>query len=95
MLSRSGPDLEKLITKDPKADPPDKYKVLEDVLDWTTNVGYPGYANAAIDEILGTWVIPMMFAKAATGELTPEDAIKETEAKCKDIFAAWKEKGVV
>ena len=36
-----------------------------------------------------------MFAKAATGELAPEDTIKETEAKCKDIFVAWKKKGLV
>jgi multiple sugar transport system substrate-binding protein len=36
-----------------------------------------------------------MFAKGATGELTPEDAIKEAEAKCKDIFVAWKAKGLL
>ncbi len=89
------PELKELIAKDPKANPPDKYKVLEDVLDWTTNVGYPGYANAAIDEIFGTGLITTMFKKAATGELTPEDAIKQAEAKCKDIFAAWKKRGLV
>ena len=33
-----------------RADPPDKYNVLADVLDWATNVGYPGYATAGIDE---------------------------------------------
>jgi len=89
------PDLQELIANDPKADPPDKYKVLEDAQEWTTNVGYPGYANAAIAEIFDKSVIPEMFAKAATGELAPEDAIKEAEAKCKDIFAAWKKKGLV
>jgi multiple sugar transport system substrate-binding protein len=89
------PDLEDLLANDPKADPLDKYKVLEDVQEWTANFGYPGYANAAIDEILGSFVIPEMFAKAATGKASPEDAIKEAEAKCKDIFAAWKAKGLV
>jgi len=89
------PDLKELIAKDPKADPPDKYKVLGDVLDWTANVGYPGYTNAAINEILGRYVINVMFRKAATGEAAPEDAIKEAEAKCKGIFAAWREKGLV
>ena len=44
-------DLPKLIGNDKNAHPADKYKVLEDVLNWATNVGYPGYANAAIDEI--------------------------------------------
>ena len=89
------PDLKKLIANDPKADPSDKYKVLEDAQEWTTNVGYPGYANAATDEIWGKWVIPTMFAKVAKGEATPEEAIKEAEEKCKQIFAAWKEKGLV
>jgi multiple sugar transport system substrate-binding protein len=89
------PDLKKLISHDPKAHPPDKYKVLDDVLDWATNVGYPGYANAAKDEIFATWVINNMFAKAASGAETPEAAITQAEAQCKRIFAKWKEKGLV
>ncbi|UCB48743.1 MAG: carbohydrate ABC transporter substrate-binding protein [Deltaproteobacteria bacterium] len=88
-------DLKTIIANDPKADPPDKYKVLGDVQEWTTNVGYPGYANAAIDEIFGTYVIIKMFRKAARDEATPEDAVKEAEAECKRIFAIWKERGVV
>ena len=89
------PDLKKLVANDAKADPPDKYKVLGDVQEWATNVGYPGYANAAIDEISGTSVITSMFQKAATGKETPENAIKEAEARCKQIFAIWKERGLV
>jgi multiple sugar transport system substrate-binding protein len=58
-------------------------------------VGYPGYANAAIDEIYGTYVIIRMFRKAARDEATPEDAVKEAEAECRRIFAIWKERGVV
>lgn len=89
------PDLQRQIARDPKAHPPDKYKVLGDVLTWATNVGYPGYANAAIDEIFGTWVIPVMFAKAAKGVLSPEEAIKGAEAACNRIFAKWREKRLV
>lgn len=89
------PDLKDLIANDPKADPPDKYKLLGHALEWTTNVGCPGYGNAAIEVIFWRWVIPVMFAKAATGEATPEDAIKEAEAKCNDIFAVWKARGFV
>ena len=48
------PDLAQRIANDPKADPPDKYKVLGSVLDWATNVGFPGYATAAIDEVFNT-----------------------------------------
>jgi len=92
---RTVPDLKTLIANDPKAHPADKYKVLEDVLEWATNVGYPGYANAAIDEIFNTWVLNVMFAKAASGAATPEEAIKEADAACKRIFAKWKAKGLV
>jgi multiple sugar transport system substrate-binding protein len=89
------PDLQQLIAHDPKANPPDKYAVLSDVLDWATNVGYPGYANAAIDEVFNTWVINTMFAKAATGALSPEDALSEAEAGCKRIWEKWQEKGAI
>jgi multiple sugar transport system substrate-binding protein len=94
-FEKTVPDLTKLIANDPKAHPADKYKVLEDVIQWATNVGYPGYANAAIDEIFGTWVINTMFAKAASGAAKPEEAVKEAEEACKRIFAKWRERGLV
>jgi multiple sugar transport system substrate-binding protein len=65
------------------------------VLDWATNVGYPGYANAAIDEVFNTWVLNTMFAKAASGADTPENAIKAADAQCKRIFDRWRGKGLV
>ncbi len=89
------PDLKDLIAHDAKAKPPDKYKVLEDVLDWATNVGYPGYANAAIDEIFSTWVVSTMFARAATGALTPEEALGQADKAVQGIFKKWQERGVV
>ena len=92
---RSVPDLKKLIANDPKGHPPDKYKVLDDVLEWATNVGYPGYATAAVDEIFSTWVLNVMFAKAASGAASPEEALKEGDAACKRIFGKWKEKGLI
>jgi multiple sugar transport system substrate-binding protein len=84
------PDLQTLIAKDDRANPPDKYKVLGNVLDWATNVGYPGYATAGISEAFSTWVIPTMFAKVARGDESPEDAVKAAEAEYKRIFARWK-----
>jgi multiple sugar transport system substrate-binding protein len=89
------PDLKQIIANDDRAHPSDKYKVLEDVLDWATNVGYPGHANAAIDEIFSTWVLNLMFAKAASGAMSPEDALKEADVACKRIFAKWKERGLI
>lgn len=89
------PDIKQLLAKDSKAKPANKYAVLTDVLDWATNVGYPGYANAAIDEVFSTWVLNTMFAKAATGATSPEEALSEAEAACKRIWAKWKEKKMI
>jgi multiple sugar transport system substrate-binding protein len=91
-FERAVPDLKQLLSKDANAKPADKYKVLEDVLTWATNIGAPGYANAAIDEVYQKWIIPVMFAKAAQGVLSPEDAIKEAEAECKRIWEKWRER---
>lgn len=89
------PDLQKLISDDQKAAPRDKYKVLGALMNQATNVGYPGYANAAVDEIFNTWVLNTMFAKAATGDETPENAVRIADATCKRTFAKWREKGMV
>jgi multiple sugar transport system substrate-binding protein len=94
-FAKTVPDLEKLIAHDKKAQPPDKYKILEDVLDWNTNLGYPGYVNAAISEIYYAWVISTMFAKAATGKLSPADALKAADKKVQAIFKKWRTKGLV
>ena len=89
------PDLRQIIAYDDRAQPADKYKVLEDVLSWATNVGYPGHANAAIDEIFSTWLLNLMFAKAAAGALSPEEALKEADTACERIFAKWKDRGLI
>ena len=80
-FAKTVPDLKQLIANDPKAVPPDKYEVLEDVLDWATNVGYPGYSTAAIDEMFNTWVLNTMFAKAATGPRRPRTRSKQAERR--------------
>ena len=86
---RTVPDIQGLLANDAKAVPPDKYKVLTNALEWSANVGYPGYATAAIDEVFNTFVLPTMFARAARGETSPEDAVKAAEKEVKRIFARW------
>jgi multiple sugar transport system substrate-binding protein len=94
-FAKTVPDITQIISKDAKAKPADKYAVLTDVLDWATNVGYPGYSNAAIDETFNTWVINTMFAEAATGAETPENALARAETKMKAIWAKWKDRGMI
>jgi ABC-type glycerol-3-phosphate transport system substrate-binding protein len=82
--------------KDPfGSNPPDKLALLAKALPWSTNLGYPGYANPAEGEIFDTYVITDMFAKAATGALAPKDALNEANTRAKEIFRKWRDKKMV
>lgn len=83
-------DLETLVSNDANAVVPDQYKLLKDVGDWVTNVGYPGFANPPIGEILGARVISKMFAAAATGEMTPNEAMVQADQEVRQIFGRWR-----
>lgn len=87
------PDLNRLVSND--AVQPERYQVLRDVPAITTNLGHPGYANAAIDEVYGKGLIPVMFAQAATGQMSPEEAMGQAEREAKEIFVRWREAGKV
>ena len=89
------PDLATLVANDAGAGSPGKYALLADVATWTTNVGHPGYTNPAISEIFQQGLIPTMFARAATGELTPEEALDQADSEVRRIFQKWKERGKV
>ena len=88
-------DLPALLAKDPKASPPDKYTVLADALDWMTNLGAPGYANAALDDAYGTWVLNTMFARAATAADTAEAAVKQADQKLRQIWQKWQARALL
>jgi multiple sugar transport system substrate-binding protein len=82
--------------KDPfGSNPPDKLALLAKSLPWSTNLGYPGYGNPAEGEIFDTYVITDMFAKAATGALSPKDAMAEANTRAKQIFDKWRQKKMV
>ncbi len=90
------PDLEEWLTADPFGSrPDDKLALLKDAESWSTTVGHPGPANAAIGEVFGTFVLPNMMARAARGEASPKDAVGEAEAEIKAIFARWRGRGLV
>ncbi len=89
------PNLADQLAHDVRADPPDKYSVLQDVQDWATNIGYPGFVNAGISEVFGAWLIPRMFREAATGNMSPEDALSATDREVRMIFDKWRALGVL
>jgi multiple sugar transport system substrate-binding protein len=79
-----------------KHPPKGKYMVLDKIArKYTTNIGFPGYSNAAIDEIFNTFLIPQMFAQVAQGKMTPAEAAKAAEHDMKVIFAKWRKLGKI
>lgn len=89
------PDLNELISHDTQATPSNKYSIFEDVTDWTANVGFPGYSNAATDEVFGKWIIPKMFANAASGKLNPQEALYQANLECDQVFKKWREQKMI
>ena len=90
------PELDNWLGNDPfGAQPKDKLALLKNAVDWSTNIGHPGPSNTAIGEIFATFVIPNMYAKAARGEMSPEQAVADAEQQVKAIFDKWRAKGLV
>lgn len=90
------PKLDESLDKDPfGSKPANKLALLKSAEEWTTNIGHPGSANAAIGEVFSTFVLPQMMAKAARGERTPRQAVQEADAAVKAIFANWRERKLV
>jgi multiple sugar transport system substrate-binding protein len=79
-----------------KHKPLGKYTILTTIAQkYTHNVGYPGYTNAAIDEIFNKFLIPTMFAQVSQGKMSAADAVAAAEREMKPIFASWKAKGKI
>jgi maltose-binding protein MalE len=77
------------------AKPANKLAFLKDATDWSTNIGHPGPSNTAIGEVFATFVIPNMFARAARGEATPQQAVAQAERQITAIFDRWRARGLV
>ena len=70
---------------------PGRYNVLETISKrYTTNVGHPGYSNAAIDEVFNKFLIPQMFARVARDEMTADEAMRAAHRDISKIFNKWR-----
>ena len=85
-------DLAPVLAADPVGGAAGKYALLADAASWTTNIGHPGHTSAAVSEIFERGLIPTMFARAATGELTPDEALAQAHGESQQIFQRWKER---
>ena len=92
----SVPNIKRRLERDPVAKPAGKYSVLGEIADkYTNNPGYPGFTNAAIDEIFNKFMIPQMFAEVAQDKRTAEDAAKVYHRSFKRIFTRWQNRGKI
>lgn len=90
------PELSEWLADDPfESEPPDKLNVLSTANDWTTNLGHPGPANAALGEIFNLPILPDMMARTATGLQTAEESVAQAEAEIVAIFDKWKAEGLM
>ncbi len=88
--------LEQATASDPfGSNPPSKLKPIATALQWATNIGHPGPANPAESEIFDTFVLPTMFANAATGRMSAKQALDDAHQQAKKIFEKWRSKGLV
>ena len=86
------PNIKKKLARDPSG----KYTVLDRISRTaTTNVGFPGYSNAAIDEVFNTWLIPQMFAQVAQGNKSAAESVRDTTSEVRRIFKKWRGRGKI
>ncbi|WP_367325672.1 ABC transporter substrate-binding protein [Streptomyces sp. HUAS ZL42] len=93
------PQLGDWLKKDPfGAKPADKLAFLGDVetaTKWSASIGHPGPSSPAIGEVLGTYVIPNMFARAARGTESPQQSVQRAHEECERIFSRWRQRGLI
>jgi multiple sugar transport system substrate-binding protein len=76
--------------------PRGKYTILTTIARrYTTNVGYPGFANAAVGDIFNQFLIPQMFAQVVQGKMTPQDAARSMQGQFSSIYAKWRAQGLI
>jgi multiple sugar transport system substrate-binding protein len=78
-----------IFSNDPSSHPADKLAVLETASEWTATYGYPGPAGPGAEEVAYKFIIPDMMAAAATGKMTPEEAVAWADKQIHGIYRKW------
>lgn len=75
--------------------PAARYELLKEISKTQTNPGYPGYTNAAVDEVRRKNILSAMFAQAVNGKLSPKEAMLQADSAIKPIFEKWQTAGKI
>ena len=74
-----------------RARPLGKYTILTTIAQrYTANVGYPGFANAAVDEVFNKFLVPQMFAAVAQDKMTAAEAASSFDRQVRVIYDKWR-----
>lgn len=91
----AAPDIEAQFENDPPSTPPDKLSMLYSASDWVRAHGYPGSANAAVQEVYDAQIVNQMFNDFVTGQKDADTVVSEAEAAMVPIFAKWRSRGYI
>jgi multiple sugar transport system substrate-binding protein len=78
-----------VLSNDPTSHPPTKLAITETSDEWCAVTGWPGPAWAATDEVYNDFVLCDMMTSAATGKMTPHEAVKWAANQVGGIFNKW------
>lgn len=74
---------------------PGRYDLLHNLYESLTNLGHPGYSNAATDEILNSRIVSKMFASVAAGRADAQEAMDLGQSEITPIFQKWRQAGKI
>jgi multiple sugar transport system substrate-binding protein len=76
--------------------PKGKYSILTTIAaKHTRHAGHPGYYNAAVQEVLESFLVPRMFAQVSQGRMSATESVSATAAEVKRIWARWRKAGKI
>ncbi len=87
------PELDEIISAIPGRT--GRYDLLREVPATLTNLGYPGYSNAATDEVLSHHIVSEMFASVVAGKSSAQEAMDLADTAITLIFEKWRQAGKI
>ena len=74
--------------------PKGKYSILTTVAaKHTRNLGYPGHANGAVQEVWDRYLVPQMFARVSRGQMSAAESVRATANEMRAIWKKWRAAG--
>ena len=70
---------------------PERYAAVADAAARTVGPAHPGPTDAAVQELVETFVVPTMGRRVAQGKATPDEAIEDADRIARAADEKWRE----